>query len=333
MSSNHKSVFMPIKQKHHYVWGHYLSRWEVADKESYIWFSTVKNTVVCDSISGRCCQQNFYKIRTLDRIHFEIIKSFFGDSDDNVIKQADDFFQKNRKLKIVESITSNNEEKEKEKEKCINIIKSNMFEELHTNIENFSKEILTSLANGKLEVLDNKENMINFLNFLGHQEMRTESIKHRFVETIKKRNIVLAKKVEECWFLASFLFGIRRANSLIYGRASDRHTLLINETEEPFITSDQPVINAHPSLKLESTQQLADDEYDIYYPISPIYGYMIHRSKRFEEGKVMVSIDVVKELNKKIAENSNKLIIGNQEGIVKKYKKYVGTKIKLIKTV
>ena len=59
---------------------------------------------------------------------------------------------------------------------------------------------------------------------------------------------------------------------------------------------------------------------------------MIHRSKRFEEGKVTVSIDIVRELNKKIAQNSNKLIIGNQENIVKKYKKYVGTKIKLIKT-
>ena len=42
--------------------------------------------------------------------------------------------------------------------------------------------------------------MINFLNFLGHQEMRTESIKHRFVETIKKRNIVLAKKWKSAGF-------------------------------------------------------------------------------------------------------------------------------------
>ena len=47
---------------------------------------------------------------------------------------------------------------------------------------------------------------------------------------------------------------------------------------------------------------------------------MIHRSKRFEEGKVTVSIDIVRELNKKIAQNSNKLIIGNQENIVKNIK-------------
>ena len=37
-------------------------------------------------------------------------------------------------------MTSNNEEKRKGKEKCINIIKSNMFEELHTSIENFLKK-------------------------------------------------------------------------------------------------------------------------------------------------------------------------------------------------
>ena len=53
---------------------------------------------------------------------------------------------------------------------------------------------------------------------------------------------------------------------------------------------------------------------------------MISCSHRFPKGKLKVSSELVNELNKKMAENSDIHIISNKKEMIDKYKTYVNIK-------
>lgn len=77
----------------------------------------------------------------------------------------------------------------------------------------------------------------------------------------------------------------------------------------------------------------SDDHADFFYAISPKLGYMINKSDRFRNGINHVSIDFVKEINRKLAFYSDLYIIGTTETQLKNYKKFVGERLKIIKDV
>lgn len=70
--------------------------------------------------------------------------------------------------------------------------------------------------------------------------------------------------------------------SLYSSRHDTRHALLVNDTEHPFITSDQPIVNVHACIS--ETEFSAPEHADFYYPISPRIAYIICDSKRFLSG-------------------------------------------------
>src|SRR5690606_19683319 len=81
------------------------------------------------------------------------------------------------------------------------------------------------------------------------------------------------------WWFLSYMFGMNMGASFSATRNEDKHVLLINNTSEPFITSDNPIINVHPSLK-DIPKGNAPNFMDAYYPLSPKYAYMINNSDR-----------------------------------------------------
>ncbi len=78
---------------------------------------------------------------------------------------------------------------------------------------------------------------------------------------------------------------------------NDNVHFLINNTQIPFITGDQPVINlAHNNIKIEKN--------DLYFPISPKYAIIKSEFSiaNYIKDCANLSIDEVRELNDKIAE-------------------------------
>lgn len=317
------------KKKHHYVWGYYLKNWSLDGKK--VWRKTITGKVDCYEISGILHENNFYRLTNLDEDHLLIVKSLFSDSHSKIKKMIFDFIQFNFKVQLAEDIVPTELLCVGENRRIL-VAKSNSLENIHTAIEGNVKEILFALANQDLSILDNDKNMINFINYIAHQMTRTKPLKEFCIANINKKNPQLGLKLEQCWWIISYFLGVNLGGSLYDSRKLDKHCLLINDTEEPFITSDYPVLNVHPAIEDNSLTPLAEDEMDLYYPISPTVAYMINNSNTFEEGKVYVTLETVNKLNEKMAKNALSHIVGNTEQIIKKYKDDVGSWIKFIKS-
>ena len=167
------------------------------------------------------------------------------------------------------------------------------------------------------------------MNFFGHQIARTVSFRDKVLAA--QKNEKLRSIFKESWWFLSYMFGMNIGKSFFETRKTDIHCLLINNTEEDFITSDHPIINVHSKLKHNDLTVPSNNESDFFYAISPKIAYMINTSDRFQNGINYVSIDFVKEINKKLAFYANQYIIGTTETQLKVYKEFVGQRLKIIK--
>jgi hypothetical protein len=88
----------------------------------------------------------------------------------------------------------------------------------------------------------------------------------------------------------------------------------------------------HEAINENAIVAPSEDEAD-FYAISPKLGYMINRSDRFKKGINYVSIDFVKEVNRKLAFNADQYIIGTTETQLKIYKTFIGKRLKFLKEI
>lgn len=328
--SNQIPKHLQEKKKHHYVWAYYLKHWSTDGKN--VWRTTKKNKKVeTYSVNGMLYEDFFYKIHDLDNDHIKIINYLFFESHPSQKKMIEQFIGYILLLQKSESSVGREQLLANSLLRDISIFRCNTLENLHFDIEKAAKPIIDSLANEDLSILDSSKNMMDFVTFLGHQMTRTKSIKEVILTNISKKNKKLGNKLEECWWIVSYFMGTNLGFSLFASKDNDYHCLLINNSTEPFITSDYPVINIHPALENNNLKPLDENEMDLYYPISPTIAYMINNSNNLQSGKVNVSLETVCKLNEKIAKNSNIHIIGNNEQIINKYKKYTGNWMNFIR--
>lgn len=207
-----------------------------------------------------------------------------------------------------------------------------MEENYHSVIEGRGIKWLKSLIEQDtdfyLKINENGENLdfchderYNFLLFISVQYFRSKASKERWVNTIRqlacfpwddlnlsKENIRLENLTHHIsWDLshrvASYL---RLKNSPL--------TLLKNETNIPFITSDQPVINLFADYRMlgKVVNGLA-----LYYPISPNIAIIINGEDL--RGTINLDEQQVDIYNKKIIDSSYQYIFANNADVIKRY--------------
>lgn len=202
--------------------------------------------------------------------------------------------------------------------KEIKLLEHNPLENLHTSFENDALPILQSLTQGKLSILDDKDNMLLFMSYLGQQIVRSKAMKDNVFQAILNRKRFPSNApysydthvglFEKNWWFLSFMFGMNIGVSLYLTREKDNHVFLVNNSNEPFITTDNPIINIHDSLA-ELSPFEAPTECDFYYPISPKYAYMINNSTKYGQGEREVTETEARELNLKLAKKHNHHLI------------------------
>lgn len=170
--------------------------------------------------------------------------------------------------------------------------------------------------------------MCKFMIFFGHQIARTVPFRDKVL--VAQKNEKLRSIFKESWWFLSYMFGMNTGKSFFETRKIDKHCLLINDSDEDFITSDHPIINVHS--KIDETNLIApsSEEADYFYAISPRLAYMINKSDLYPNGINYVSIDFVKEMNRKLAFYADQYIIGTSETQLKVYKKFVGQRLNII---
>ncbi len=320
---------LELKRENHYVWANYLKNWSLNNLE--VWYTTKKLKIAHDSVKAILKEKDFYRYQFITEQHLKLILLISKQSPEELQKLHKLYLDSFLQFQALESLYIKSGKKVEKVQAYIEVFKSNALEKLHTGHENSVSSILKSLKNHDLSVLDDIQNMINFMSYLGHQIARTKPFRDKVLAT--QTNQELQKIYKESWWFISYMFGMNIGKSFFETRKIDIHCLLINETNEDFITSDHPIINIHKAMNENDIAVPSEDEADFFYAISPKVGYMINKSDRFKKGINYVSIDFVKEVNKKLAFYADQYIIGTTEDQLKIYKKLVGKRLKIIREI
>lgn len=313
---------LQAKRKHHYVWAKHLKRWSFNERDIYYTTSTRK--IVSNSVRGIAMEKDFYQITELTGLQTDIIKEFLKMNPKAL--QLNDFLHYQR----MRSLYLNNGNVDEEIEEALHAMKCNKMEDLYALHEKQVILIIEALIKKKLEILEDNKNMINFMSFFGLQYMRTKKIKDKMKDKIKALPCLTnlekntAEAMQNGWWILSYWYGINIGCSLFLDRHKGVHSLLINNTDIPFITSDQPIINIHECV---SNVVKEPREYtDLYYPISPNIAYLYNDSTQFPSGEVYMEAKDINKLNIKMARNAHIHIFSNSSSLLEKYKDFIPVK-------
>ncbi|MBM4950277.1 DUF4238 domain-containing protein [Vibrio parahaemolyticus] len=322
-------------KNHHQVWANYMKRWS-PDNLS-VFYTTKKGNIGYDSVRNVAVERHFYRVEHLEEEHLEVIKSISKYSDKSLQELHMSYLSDYLRKQHYSTLYDNSGVKDDVADKIIEAWKCNGIEDSYTKHEGECKHILESLAARDLSVLEDDDNMMKFTLFYAHQMARTKTFKDTIIEGAsrlnKQTNPLTSNKIEECWWFIAYMLGMNIGKSLFLDRKTDTHCLLINDSQTPFITSDQPIINVYQSFHYEEVRPPEGHECDLYYPISPSVAYMINKSDRFPSGFVNVGLDVVEEMNLKIARKANVHIISNSEESLKPYRKNVGEWFDIVRKI
>jgi hypothetical protein len=316
-----------LKKEHHYVWANYLRNWAIGDVRNNVWFKKARGGFAYDSVRMIAREKHFYQIKPLTKEHALIITMMSSKS--QLHKLNMDMLQKFLLVQKIEKVYQKSGKKSLEVDKKIEAHKHNTLENLHTAYENSAGKTISKLINRDLSCLDDMKQLTLFCNYLGQQFARTKSFRDIALLVMSKSDSEQSKFVHristECWWFISHMLGQNLGYSMFASRKKDNYCLLLNETTQPFITSDNPVINVHKDLPKDMTPP-EDDQLDLYYPLSPTVAIMISCTHRFPSGESILTLDDVNELNTKIAKGAYVNIFGCSEESLKPYSKFVGNR-------
>lgn len=314
---------LQVKKRHHYVWANYLARW--GNGTSNVFYTTKFGKIAHDSVRGIAVDDYFYRTTALNKKHVSVIKGFSKQSPDHLQRQHMSYLNDFLLMQHLETIYRASGIQDQEAEALLNASQCNLMENLHSSHEDAALEVLTALADEQLEILEDKQHMLEFMIFLGQQIVRTKAYRDEVLRRLHRRSdleVEVADAVAHSWWFLSYMFGMNIGFSLFSSRHDSRHALLVNDTDIPFITSDHPVVNVHPCVS--ETELSVPEHADFYYPISPRIAYIICDSERFTPGKHSVHEAVVNEFNSKVAAQAMVHLIGNNDAVIRPLKKHIG---------
>jgi|TARA_R110002050_G_scaffold266872_3_gene408296 hypothetical protein len=328
---------LQAKVKHHHVWADFLRRWSLDGIN--IHYTTSKGNIVCESVKGVAMEKNFYYTTTLTNEHAWVIRQFISVADEFSqeihTKYLDGFLE----IQAMEEEYKQLEIQVKTVEQYFHATRCNNLENMHSQHEREVSQILEALANENLSILDNENNMMYFMLYLGHQMARTKTFKVTSLLAMKRageppepypKNYF--QLIDECWWFLSYVLGTNMGASFHQERNDYLHCILINDTNTPFITSDMPLINVHASLKSDAVTPPKHEECDMYYPISPRIAYMLNKTNRFNAGRVEVSAEIVNELNEKMARKANVHLFSKNKETIASLKQHIGANLNRVQS-
>lgn len=318
---------LELKRENHYVWANYLRNWSLNNSD--VWYTTKKCKIAYDSVKAITKERDLYRYQYITEQHLDLILFLSKQSPEELQKHHKLYLEPFLQLQAAESLYIQSGKIDEQVLAYIEAFKSNTIENLHTAHEKNVDTILKSLQKYDLAVLDNIQNMCKFMIYWGHQIARTKPFRDKIIAAQPSQE--LQKIYKESWWFISYILGMNIGKSFFETRKIDKHCLLINETDEDFITSDHPIINVHEAISENDLAVPTDDEADFFYAISPKLGYMINKSNHFKNGINHVPINFVKEINRKLAVYADQYIIGTTEAQLEIYKKLVGKRLKAIK--
>jgi len=309
-----------IKVNHHYVWARYLKNWSNNNDVFYI---TKKGKIARDSVKGLCRERNFYTLPLLDSEDVNFLTQLSAQCDPFLQELHREFLNDLVKLStLIRVLQSHPASNGQDFRKVVDVIENNIIENMYAIDESIFLPILGKLTNGDFACLEETENLINFYQFIGHQITRTFNAKNRTFSGINSNPVLVnqhgdgIKLLEKNWPCISFMFGINVGFNLYAKRKSTKQIFITNTSQVPFITSDNPVINIHPSVNLKDVSK-PPDHMDIFFAVSPEYAILICESDAYDGIEAAVTEEIVHQFNGHIYRNSGATIFATSEAVIR----------------
>ena len=269
-------------KKQHYVWEFYLKAW--CFEGNKVWCNRNGN-IFNTSTENIAQERRFYEITPLTNDEIGLIEAGIN----TMPKENRNILNLKLRNLIEYSLHSDNTRK-------------NALESEYADMEQRTVSILQSIRNGTIDMLNNEYDKNIFSIFLGMQYTRTPKSRNGKINCLPEGRFQISNNFPFYWIYIFLSDGI---GSWI---SSSRTSLLKNETNIPFITGDQPVINIKSDYDHAPVKEIL-----LYYPISPKLALLFDEKKFFGNP---ISVEDVLFYNKKIKQASEALVIGNKKDAV-----------------
>jgi hypothetical protein len=190
--------------------------------------------------------------------------------------------------------------------KQIDVSISNLNENYHASIENQFWPYLEAIKKRDFSFYDDPLKAGEFFHGLSVQYLRTKTVRDRIRQNVKG----LFEDTERVWDVLSHIYGVVMGASLLLNRREFQIFVLDNDTQVPFITSDQPIIN----MLAETGDIKPPKKMELYYPLSPTQAMLyLNKSTPTTGINRAVSIDEAHRYNSTMIAHSGLQIFSNSE--------------------
>ncbi|ULQ61033.1 DUF4238 domain-containing protein [Brucepastera parasyntrophica] len=282
-----------MKKSQHYIWRNYLKPWTDKDKiwclrENKLFFTALENIG----------QENyFYEALPLNSDELNLLNIYISKLHPTAHRTIKDMLN----LYIFSSGVSIESRKQG-------------IEDYHTKIEERAIFSINKLYQKDCTFFDQEAERLNFSTYLGFQYSRTNKIRNNIMRLFEiqdfRKNIPDTVRPDVFARAMSLLTADTIGN---WAYSKSKIFLLENNTQESFITGDQPIINLKSNFfdTGEPAKELV-----LYYPVTPNIAIIIAET---DKEVIPINIDRANYLNNKVYEISQNQIYSNKENLIKKF--------------
>ncbi len=302
-----------ITKKQHYIWRRYLNPWKNNPDDKQIWTGFIQTREVKKvTLMGVGQSSFFYKFEVLTNEELDFLKSLTGTLSEATREIAYTILAAYVIHALTnDAINSGKIEMNPNLEHELKKIEAGSFENIQSQIELMGDKLLDCSSIKDVEELA-EEDEYEFLLFMMVQYTRTKAMKDRFVASLSERKH-LQSLAEKSWPFYNIVLALQIVESMVM-KKDYRFVFINNKGSIPFITGDQPIINARGNIKDE---QGFAKELEFYYPLSPLSALVIDFTPGDKFSEIDVSDDYVKDKNELIKNEAELHLFANDEAVLK----------------
>lgn len=289
--------------KQHYVWRHYLRQW--ADKESIWAFLKTNDKIIKSDLMGVAQERFFYKLIDLTNTEEDFLVEYIENNSPSAVKQLNfDFlrlFISTSKLKKALDTTTKSHVDKDFYATEVHKLEVNLMEKVHGKMEALGNDLIACRNLNDLKGIEQGEKLYEAILFLCFQYVRTNNMRKSALKFSQ------GKSYEELSRKTFNIISYVTATTLATNISFDNNLKFIfheNNTNENFITCDQPVFNILND-KIDEDGNVTD--FELYYPVTPKHALTLHfrddKTDRFLSKNP--DEEIVNFLNRKVLENSD----------------------------